>query len=461
MGGWSGLRVLVMGLGTKHGGTESARFAVAQGAQVTVTDLAGPERFTAQLAELAGLPLTFRLGGHEADDFRGADIVIKNPGIRPDHPLLVLARAHGATVTDPLLLFAERDLRPLIGITGTKGKSLTTHLAAHLLTAAGIPALAAGNNCVSPLSCLDVPERQPVLELSSWQLRDLGAAGRSPKVACWLNFFSDHADHYPDREEYFRDKEQILVHQQPDDTAILPAEDPRLAALPVRGHRVLFSGERGVAEGWGYDGERLVRCRAGTEVFSFPLNGLAAALYPGHWRANIAAACAVAEVAGAGTELTAGLASFPGLAHRMELLPAPRGYVIINDSAASTPESALLALAEVRQRPLALIAGGGGVKNLDLAGFAAAAAGAELLILFRDDPASEALRTFPEVAGKPGLQCAATMEEAVETGLAFLRRAGGGTLLLSPGCSGAPFFPDMFVRGELFRAAVAAAGGGP
>ena len=135
MGGWAGMRVLVMGLGTKHGGEESARFAVAQGAQVTVTDLAGADRFPAQLAALAGLPVTFRMGGHDPADFRAADIVIKNPGIRPDHPLLVLARGHGATVTDPLLLFAERNLRPLVGITGTKGKSTTTHLAAHLLAA--------------------------------------------------------------------------------------------------------------------------------------------------------------------------------------------------------------------------------------------------------------------------------------------------------------------------------------
>ena len=452
MGEWTGKRVLVMGLGTKNGGCTSARYAVENGASVTVTDLQPAAALQDSLKQLEDLPIRYRLGGHEEQDFLSSDLVIRNAGIRPEHPLLQIAEKHGAAVESPLTLFVWKTQKPLIGITGTKGKSLTTALAAHLCSEAGTPAIAAGNNCVNPLVCLAQQELQPILELSSWQLRDLGRVGISPDIACWLNFFPDHKNYYTTMEEYFRDKKQILLHQNSSSLALLPDTDPRLQEQNTKGGRILFSVGDSIADGWCWRNDIPVRMVHGFEIDTAEIPQQ---LQVPHWRRAIAAALSVAETVCGTTAVGHGLVSFPGLPHRFQHLPSPEGFFIINDSAASTPDSALLALSAVQEDPLVLIAGGGGHKDLDFSRFASAAVEkAVQIILFDGDPASGRLLEQRAVRKFGNVKIASKMGEAVEIGFDTLRQTGRGTLLLSPGCSGAPFFRDMFDRGEQFIKAV-------
>ncbi|RKZ05793.1 UDP-N-acetylmuramoyl-L-alanine--D-glutamate ligase, partial [Candidatus Fermentibacteria bacterium] len=214
--------ILIMGLGTKDGGVGAALFARGRGARVTVTDLQDESVLGNAIAELAGLDIGFALGGHRIEDFKSADLVIRNPGIKRSNKYLVAASDAGAAVESPIGLFCELANRPWIGITGTKGKSFTTHLVSHLLRSAGVKTVAAGNNCVSPLRFVDDDSIYPVLELSSWQLSEMNLHEISPHIGCWLNFFADHMNWYNSMDDYRSDKESILRHQNPDDVIVLP-----------------------------------------------------------------------------------------------------------------------------------------------------------------------------------------------------------------------------------------------
>ena len=455
MKSWKGKQVLIMGLGTKNGGTTSARYAARQGADVLITDLQDEYKLQNSIQQLQDLPIKYRLGRHDKQDFLSSDIIIKNPGIKPDHPLLFLAKQQGCCIETPLTLFIKETKKPFIGITGTKGKSFTTALTVHLCNKAGTPAISAGNNCINPLTCLETPDRQPVLELSSWQLRDIGKIHISPQIACWLNFFPDHQDHYNSMKAYFTDKKQIILHQKETDIAILPANFPKLSELEVNGTKQFFSADHEIPDGWIFTKKALYRQKNNQIINSIKIDRLPEILLTPHWHAHIAAALSVAEKITGTTDLLNGLITFPGIRHRMQYLLAPQGYAIINDSASSTPESCISAIQSNTINPITLIAGGGGHKNLDYSQMAALIGTTVAnLILFNNDPASEKLLSFPEIQNHPNRYIANTMQEAVQTGIQFLFQNSSGTLLLSPGCSGAPLFQDLFQRGEKFISSV-------
>src|SRR5919205_422999 len=178
-----GKRALVMGLGVHGGGLGVARFLVGQGADVTVTDL----RSSAQLLpSLDGLPIRFVLGRHDETDFRNADLVVRNPGVPRESPYLQAARAAGAAIEMEMTLFFRLCPGPILGITGTKGKTTTTLLTGAMLRQQHPDTVVAGNLGVSALAQLPKigPQTPVVLELSSFVLEGLGEARLSPQYAC-------------------------------------------------------------------------------------------------------------------------------------------------------------------------------------------------------------------------------------------------------------------------------------
>ena len=163
-----------MGLGLNGGGLASALFFSRRGAEVTVTDLRGPEALAASLEKLSGTGARLVLGRHEESDFATADLVVKNPAVRPDSPFLRAAREHGAAVETDLSIFLAAARGPVIAVTGSKGKSTTASAIAFGLGRADPRARLGGNITVSPLGFLDdMEEGAPVvLEMSSWQLKE-------------------------------------------------------------------------------------------------------------------------------------------------------------------------------------------------------------------------------------------------------------------------------------------------
>ncbi|MDP9366268.1 MAG: Mur ligase family protein, partial [Chloroflexota bacterium] len=226
----AGKRATVMGLGTRGGGVGVARFLAAAGARVTVTDAKPAAALAEPLAALAGLPIRFVLGGHEEDLFTpaGADLVVRNPGVPRRAPLLELARRHGLPIEMEMTLFFRACPAPIIGVTGTKGKTTVSTLCAEMLRAWDPSTVLAGNMGVSALEQLPRigPTTPVVIELSSWQLEGLHEHALAPRVAVLTLIAEDHLDAYDGFADYAATKRSIAAHQHPGDVLVVNADDP-------------------------------------------------------------------------------------------------------------------------------------------------------------------------------------------------------------------------------------------
>jgi UDP-N-acetylmuramoylalanine--D-glutamate ligase len=463
-----GKRALVMGLGVHGGGLGVTRFLVEQGAEVTVTDLRTAAQLTSTLAQLAGLPVRYVLGEHRDEDFRAADVVVRNPGVPRESRYLQIARASGAAIEMEMTLFFRLCPAPIIGITGTKGKTTTTLLTGAMLKEQLLDTVIAGNLRVSALEQLPKigPHTPVVLELSSWQLEGLGEAGLSPRWACITNISPDHLDRYASMDTYIEAKQQIYMHQEHDGVVVLNAKDPVLVAAAARapGTVAWFSDEyteetmRFISRhsyqlmvSWA---DRFLFWQQGSE------NGIICAKsevrLPGrHNLANVAAAATLAHLYQVDVEhIRTAVQHFAGVPHRMELVRTFDGVRYINDTTATTPTAASAALRSMYD-PIVLIAGGAD-KQLDLCEFGEIIAKYVKAVVLLDGTATpkliEALHTaIPKLRGQPPLVCGpfGSMRAALEAARGLAER--GDVVLLSPGCASFGIFSNEFDRGDQFR----------
>src|SRR3989339_159205 len=167
--------VLVMGLGLHGGGLGAAKWSAKKGAIVTVTDLKTKAQLKDSIKQLQGLGIKYILGQHRVSDFQKTDLVIKNPGVPNDSKFLQAAKAAKVPITTDMALFFLQCEAPIIGITGTKGKTTTTMLLGEIFKQAKKKPIIAGNLRVSPLGYLSKIKKDSsvILELSSWQLEGL------------------------------------------------------------------------------------------------------------------------------------------------------------------------------------------------------------------------------------------------------------------------------------------------
>ncbi|MGI8476434.1 MAG: UDP-N-acetylmuramoyl-L-alanine--D-glutamate ligase, partial [Thermomicrobiales bacterium] len=313
----SGLRVTVMGLGTRGGGPGVARFLAESGAVVTVTDMRSADDLAEPLAGLADLPIRFVLGRHDERDFSldGADMVVRNPGVRRSSPLLRLARSQGVPVEMEMSLFLRDCPAPAIGITGTKGKTSTAMLCGAMLRAWDPTTVIAGNMGVTALGQLRsiAPDTPVVLELSSWQVEATAEHRLGPHIAVLTNISEDHLDAYDGFADYAATKRSICVGQSADDFLVVNADDPEAwrAADETQARVVPFGlGDRGSDGAW-VEGRVLVWRRDGrVDRIGIPDRD---PLAGDHQARNIAAAAAAALLRGApSTSVQAGLERFKG-----------------------------------------------------------------------------------------------------------------------------------------------------
>jgi UDP-N-acetylmuramoylalanine--D-glutamate ligase len=455
--GFAGKRVTVMGLGTRAGGVGVARYLAEQGAIVTVTDGRTAEELAESLRQLADLPIRYVLGRHEERDFtpEGADVVVRNPGVRRTSPFLRLARETGVAIEMEMSLFFRVCPAPIIGITGTKGKTTTTTLCATMLAAWDGRTVLAGNMGVSALAQLPriTAETPVVIELSSWQLEALDEHGLAPRIAVLTNIDQDHLDTYAGFDEYAATKRSIARHLRQEDWLVVNADDPeaRRAGDHTRAGIIPFGRrDRGDVGAW-VTGETLVWRADGQEaVIPLPSNPV---LHGPHQAANVAAAAAAALLRGAPpAAVVAGVHAFSGLRDRMERVAEIGGVEYVNDTAATAPAAAVAALRALAGRRVHVIAGGAD-KGLDLTPLAEAARDHACTVYLLHGTATPRLGESLSRLLVPTRGPFHSMATAVQAAAAAA--APGEVVLLSPGCASFGLFRDEFERGERFREAVA------
>jgi UDP-N-acetylmuramoylalanine--D-glutamate ligase len=455
-----GKRVTLVGLGTRAGGVGVARYLASEGAEVTVTDLRPPEALAEPLAALAGLPIRFILGGHAEEDFtpERADLIVRNPGVPRRASVLELARSHGLPVEMEMSLFFRACPAPIVGITGTKGKTTVSTLTGELLRSAFPDLVVAGNMGISALDQLprlhhDVPV---VIELSSWQLEALIEHGLSPHVAVLTMIAEDHLNTYDGFADYAATKRGIARHQRSSDWLVVNRDDPEAwrAASETTATIVPFGqSDRDEDGGW-LTSDRLVWRWQGME-WRWPLPS-SPALAGRHGAQNALAALAAAMLAGAKPEAIADrLESFRGVRDRMETVAVIDGVTFINDTTATAPIAAVAALdALSRQGARVHLLAGGADKRLDPSPLAEAAAGHDAAVYLFAGTATPALEEALRSRGVTPRGPFAGMAEII----AAARREArpGDVIVLSPGCASFGLFRDEFDRGDRFREAVAA-----
>jgi len=449
-----GKAVLVMGLGTRSGGLGVTRWLVEQGAEVTVTDLRTAEQLAPSLRALAGLPVRLVLGEHRCEDFERAEIVVRNPAVPRESPWLALARAAGARIEMEMTLFFRACPAPIVGVTGTKGKTTTATLCAAILRQWRPDTVLAGNLGRSALETLPgiQPDTPVVLELSSWQLEGLDEHGLSPHIAVLTSISPDHLDRYPSFEAYIDAKRAIARHQRPGDWFVVNRDDPVAWACRDAGcgKVVPFGRDDGVSDGAFWRDDRLIWRWGGEEQdllrrSDFPLMGE-------HAVGNALAAAAAALLRGASpVHVAAALREAEPVPHRLEHVARLGTVDFVNDSAATAPAAVLAALATFRERPVVLI-GGGAAKGVSLAELAEAVARRVRAVVLLDGTATPDYQAALRAVGSRVEGPYQSMEEAVRRAAELAEP--GAVVLLSPGCASFGLFRDEFHRGESFREAV-------
>jgi UDP-N-acetylmuramoylalanine--D-glutamate ligase len=446
-----------MGLGTRAGGVGVARYFVEQGAVVTVTDGKSAEELAGPMAELQGLPLEFALGGHQDRHFtpEGADLVVRNPAVRRWSPYLAMARASGVPIEMEMSLFLQASPAPVIGITGTKGKTSTSAITGSILTAWRPKTILAGNMGVSAVACLSKVEADTpvVLEISNWQLEGMDERMVGPAIAVLTNIYEDHLDTYDGFDDYANTKRSIATHLSPDDILIVNRDNAEAfrAAEQTRARVITFGRHRsGESEFWL---ENQTICWE-TDESSGCVELPDRVVYQGvHQRLNAAAAVAAALARGADlAAVRAGLERFDGVKDRAELVAEIDGVLFVNDTSATAPAAAIAALDAYPGRKLHVIAGGFD-KKLELAPLGHALAEKAASIVLLDGSATPRLMETIQEVGGAWLGPYDSMQQAVEVGAA--QASAGDVVILSPGCASFGLFRDEFDRGDKFRAAVA------
>jgi UDP-N-acetylmuramoylalanine--D-glutamate ligase len=407
---FQGKKITIMGLGLLGRAVGDAKFLAEQGADLIVTDLKSEAELAESLAELKSFTnITYRLGGHDLADFRDRDFILKNADIKPNSPYIAEARKHNIPIKMSASWFAEIADVPVVGVTGTRGKSTVTYMLYDIMRAAGMEVLLGGNiRGVSTLALLPQVTKSSIalMELDSWQCQGFGEAKLSPNVAVFTTFMPDHMNYYRgDMQAYLFDKAQIFLNQKPSDTLVV--SDQVLPQLD-QFKKVVQSHVR-VA-------------RAGKRELSVPGT---------HNQVNAACALEAARALGIDDDVSLlALKNFAGVEGRLQFVREVHGVKIYNDNNATTPDATLAALEALGTYNTILIMGGRD-KGLDMSAFEA---------------------RLPEL--KRVVRIEQGLSKALDEALSVAE--GGDIVLFSPAYASFGMFKNEYDRNDQFMALVRA-----
>jgi UDP-N-acetylmuramoylalanine--D-glutamate ligase len=431
-----GKKITVMGLGLLGRAVGDARFLASCGAELIVTDLKTEVQLKDSLEQLNDFEnITFRLGRHVLDDFRDRDMILKAAGVPLNSVYIAEAKKNSIPVRMSADLFAELSGIPIVGITGTRGKSTTTHMIGHILTVAGKKVLLGGNvRGVSTLSLLPevTPDTTAVLELDSWQLQGFGDAKLSPHVAIFTTFLPDHMNYYGgDMQRYFADKANIFLNQTESDTLIMGEQVAPF--LKQYGYQTKLKAH--VEIGWSKDIPKSLVLKVPGE----------------HNRYNAGLAADAARALGIDDEvINTALESFPGIPGRLEFLGEKEGVKVYNDNNATTPDATLAALGAFGDVHNIVLIMGGSDKGLDMSPLLEEIPKCCKKVILLAGTGTDRIKN--DIAGGltslSGGQVYQTIQEA--TAAAFEAAEDGDIILLSPAFASFGMFKNEYDRNDQF-----------
>ena len=450
---FKGQKILILGLGQfpQGSGISAAVFFARQGLAVRATDQKTARELGANVQRLKKYKnVKLILGRHQLEDIRWADVIVRNPRVRPNSPEMKLASRLGKQITSDISIFMQACPCQVIGVTGTRGKSTTTALIGEMLKKSGRRVWVGGNILVSPLTFLSQvkPGDVCVLELSSWQLETTGLAGLAPHIAVITNIMRDHLNSYEGMDDYAEAKAQIFRHQQPDDILILNADNAycRSLAQEAPSQVLFFSKPRPNSR----------ELEIGYPQASKPVKIIARQhlkLLGQHNEMNVLAAALAARTAGASLSAIKKVArNFKGLENRLETIKTARGIRFVNDTTSTTPDAtiaALKALSPAAKR-IHLLAGGAD-KELEFDGLAKEIKRHKASLTVFQGTAFKKFSKELKKARVPFLTVS-SMQQALDYHLENAK--AGDCILLSPGCASFGLFKNEFDRGEQFKTLV-------
>ncbi len=404
-----------------------------------------------QVVPVEGTTPTIVSGAGYLDSLSAYDTVIRSPGISPYLPQLVAYTKAGGHMTSATSIFLSLARERTIGVTGTKGKSTTASLIAHILSGTFSDVRLVGNIGKPMLDFVDdmTTDTWFVAELSSHQLADVHI---SPHIAVLLGIVPEHLDYYPSLEAYIEAKTHITRFQSREDILICNPLSPHIAQVAHDTHAqtLLFGDKNDTSVVYTQDGSIVSRIAGGTEVVMH----IADVPLLGNIENVMAAATAARALDIPAATIGAAIHPFKALPHRLEPIGEYRGITFYNDSLATIPQATMHALEALGSRVETLIAGGYD-RHIDFTELGAyiATHPVKTLILFPDTGA----RIWEAIQGsKPTTTMekidVSSMKEAVNA--AFTHTAPGKICLLSPASASYNMFRDYADRGEQFRACV-------
>jgi len=464
-------KITVMGIGLHGGGVGVIKFLAAQGAKVLATDLRTASELRESLEILKDLPVEYVLGRHRLEDFTKTDLVIKNPAISEDSKFLKAAKHAGIKIETDIGIFFELCPAPIIGITGTKGKSTIASVLAHIFNySKQFPQVVlAGNIRSSVLEKLPEITKDSIviLELSSWQLADAKTHKISPYIALITNILNDHMNRYKNIDDYIEDKKNIFKFQGVNDYLFLNYEERILKNFASQTKsKIYFYG--------GKDDEmlntklpqlnqtpRIGAYLKGNKIY-FGANSESVCLIKDiklagrHNLINILAAISVVKLYNISNhKIKLALQKFEGIEGRLQQIAEINGIKYINDTASTAPDAAIAAintinnLDSLKVKNLILISGGTD-KNLDFTDMGKAIDEKCKIIILLPGSATDKIKKA--IGPKTESWQVPNMDKAVQLAAALAKP--GETVLLSPGCASFGLFRHEFERGEAFNNAV-------
>jgi UDP-N-acetylmuramoylalanine--D-glutamate ligase len=441
-------KVLVVGLGKS--GVASALFLKSRGAVVTVSDAKPQQQLGSELSLLLDHGIAIETGGHGERTFREQDLIVVSPGVPFDAPLLQQARAMGENVIGEIELAAQFFPGRMIAITGSNGKTTTTALTGEILSAGGFHTLVGGNIGTPAISLVNdaTPQTIAVLEVSSFQLETIQSY--RPYIAVVLNVTPDHLDRHRTFAAYAAAKARIFENQEPDDFAVLNADDPTCASLAgaVKSKLSWFSRKKEVNPGaFVRDGQIIFRDADGEKEI-MPLGDIS--LKGSHNVENVLAAASVGMLMQCSpVQIRKAIREFKAVEHRLEYVATIRGVEFYNDSKATNVDATIKAI-ESFPANIHLILGGKD-KGSDYSVLNDLLR-ARVKVVYTIGAAAQKIET--QIKDTVEIVHAETLDAAVKR--AAKAAQPGDIVLLAPACASFDQFENYEHRGKTFKEIVKA-----